>query len=269
MVDMRRSQLVLAVASAVLAGTVLGAVSVSVWDRARPRLPAVTTAVPTLDRAIAAVVVAVGDDAAVAVTGLVPSVSCQKTFLAKGSLYTRTADLYTDLGRENAVVDRIAAALPAAERPQPTTRTPAGISSLTADLGDGQHLQVLPVSAGWLAATDTTDCRTGGQPLPAGADATPETGPIVQLLRALGVAPAAFHTDSVACPSGRIVTLDAISQPTTTDNLPQRLTTFAPAGARRFDSRSNRFAWRDQNTSMIAAASDDGTRITVQRTTTC
>ena len=193
----------------------------------------------------------------------------RRRFWPRAALYTRTADLYTDLGRENAVVDRIAAALPAAERPQWTTRTPAGISSLTADLGDGQHLQVLPVSAGWLAATATTDCRTGGQPLPAGADSTPETGPIVQLLRALGVAPAAFHTDSVACPSGRIVTLDAISQPTTTDNLRQRLTTFVPAGARRFDSTSNRFAWRDQNTSMIAAASDDGTQITVQRTTTC
>jgi hypothetical protein len=38
----------------------------------------------TLDQAVAAVVTATGDKAAVAVTGLVPVTTCQKTFLAKG-----------------------------------------------------------------------------------------------------------------------------------------------------------------------------------------
>ena len=167
MVDMRRNQLVLAVAAAVLTGAVLGGASVVVWQRVRPRLPTLATATATLDQAIAAVVAAAGDDAAVAVTGLVPSVSCSKTPLAKGNAYTRTADLYTDTDREDIVIDRIAAGLPADEHAQRKTPAPGGASSLTADLGSGIHLQVLPVSSGWLAATATTDCRIGDQAQPA------------------------------------------------------------------------------------------------------
>jgi hypothetical protein len=270
MVDMRRNQLVLVVAAAVLTGAVLGGASIVVWQRVRPRLPTLATATPTLDQAIAGVVAAVGDDAAVAVTGLVPSVSCTKTPLAKGSVYTRTADLYTDTGQEDTVIDRIAAGLPAGEDPQRKTHGPGGTSSLTADLGGGIHLQILSISPGWLAATATTDCRSGGQTQPvAGADPTPETGPITQLLGELGATPAGLHADAVNCLSGRIVTLDAISQPTDTANLPGRLVRFMPAGARQFSTTSNRVAWRDQNVSTIVASSDDGTQITVQRTTAC
>lgn len=89
------------------------------------------------------------------------------------------------------------------------------------------------------------------------------------LLAALGTTPASWHTDAITCPTGRIVTVDALSQATATDNLPARLAAQVPAGARTFTSSSNRLAWRDQTTSMIIAASDDGTHITVQRTTTC
>jgi hypothetical protein len=270
MVAMRRNQLGLVVAAAVLGGAVLGGASIVVWQRVRPRLPTLASATPTLDRAIAAVVAAVGDDAAVAVTALVPSVSCTKTPLAKGNVYTRTADLYTDTGQEGTVIDRIAAGLPAGEQPQRRARAGGGVSSLTADLGGGIHLQILPVSPGWLAATATTDCRAGGQTQPvAGADPAPETGPITQLLGALDAIPAGFHTDSVACLSGRIVTLDAISQPTDTANLRDRVARLLPPGARQFSSTSNRVAWRDQNVSTIVASSDDGTQITVQRTAPC
>jgi hypothetical protein len=34
-------------------------------------------------------------------------------------------------------------------------------------------------------------------------------------------------------------------------------------------SDANRVAWRDHTASIVVAASDDGTRITLQRTTTC
>ncbi len=269
MVDMKRSRW-RGLVAALLAGVVLGAVFVVVWQHVRPRLPTIAAATSTLDQAIAAVIAAAGNDAAVAVTGLVPSASCQKRFLAKGSLYTRTADLYTEAGREGDVIDRIAAALPATEHPVRTTHPPAGPSSLTADLRDGIRLQVLPVSAGWLAATARTDCRTGTQSQPtAPPDAATGIGRITQLLVALGTTPAGFHTDTVACSAGRIITLDAISQPTTTDKVPRRLAKVVPATARQFTSTSNRLAWRDQNTSMIVAASDDGTHITVQRTTSC
>jgi hypothetical protein len=269
MVDMRRNQW-LVVAVAAMVGVILGGAAAVTWQHVRPRLPTLAAATATLDQAIALAVAGAGDSAAVTVSGLVPSLSCQKTFLAKGSRYVRTANLFTDPGREDAVIDRIASALPANEHAVRSTRTPVGGSSLSADLGDGIHLQVLPIGAGWLAATAKTDCRTGDQPQPtATPDATAGTGPVTQLLTELGATPAGFHTDTVACPSGRIITLDAISQPTTTDNLPSRLAAFVPPGARQFSSPSNRVAWRDHNTSTIVASSDDGTQITVQRTITC
>jgi hypothetical protein len=270
MVGMGRRALTLAIAAAVLAGAVVGGSSILVWQRVRPRLPALATATPTLDQAIAAVVAAAGDDAAVAVTGLVPSKSCNKTPLAKGNVYTRTADLYADAGHEDSLIARIAVGLPASEHPQLESHVPGGGSSLTADVGGGIHLQVLPVSPGWLAATATTDCRTGGQAQPvAGGDPALETGPITQLLGDLGATPAGFHSDAVACSSGRIITLDAISQPTDTANLRARLSRYLPAGARLFGSASNRAAWRMLKVSTIVASSDDGTQITVQRTVSC
>jgi hypothetical protein len=42
-----------------------------------------------------------------------------------------------------------------------------------------------------------------------------------------------------------------------------------PPSARRFVSQSNRLPWRDGRISVIVAAADDGTRITVQYTVDC
>jgi hypothetical protein len=260
----------LIIAGVAAAVVLLSGVGTVVFQHLRPRLPALATATPTLDQAIALVVGAAGDNAAVAVSGLVPSTSCEHTFLARGSRYTRTANLYTNPGDENTVIDGIAEALPAAEHPVRNGHTPTGVETLAADLGDGLHLQVIPIGAGWLAATASTDCRTGGPAPPAmAADPMVDTAPVTQLLNQLGTSPAGFHTDVVACPGGAIVTLDAISQLTSTDNLVNRLAADLPPGAHQFRSSSNRLAWRDQNVSTIVASSDDGTQITVQRTTTC
>src|SRR5690242_5678330 len=178
MVDMRVSRRHIIVA-AVLASVLYAGAAALVWQYARPRLPTLAAATPTLDQAIALVVAAAGGNAAVAVSGLVPSSSCQHTFLAKGSRYTRTADLYTDPGGENTVIDSIAAALPAAEHPVRTGEKSVGRESLTADLGDVMQLQVVPVGAAWLAATAITGCRTGGQAQPTRAtDTAALTAPV-------------------------------------------------------------------------------------------
>jgi hypothetical protein len=261
MAGMRRKRW-LVIAVVVAAGGLLGVAGDVVFQHVRPRLPALAAATPTLDQAIALVITAAGGNAAVAVSGLVPSTSCEHTFLAKGSRYTRTANLYTDPGEESTVIDSIASALPAAEH-----AVHQGARTLTADLGGGLHLQVLTIGAGWIAATASTDCRTGADTqVP---DPAADTAPVTALLNELGTSPAGFHTDAVACPGGAIVTLDAISQPTATDNLLHRLEAHLPAGAREFRSDSNRLAWRDQKVSTIVASSDDGTQITVQRTTAC
>jgi hypothetical protein len=269
MVSVSRRVRSLVVAVAVLAVAVQGGAATLLWRYTRPRLPALTTVAPTLDRSIAAVVAAVGDSAAVAVTDVVASTSCQNTLFAQGSRFTRTADLYTNPGSEGAVVDRISAALPATDRQHRGAPTGGHAAPLTADLGGGASLQVSQIAQGWLAATAQTGCRAAGHPLARATAPAAATTAITQVLAGLGTAPADWHTDTVDCPSGQIVTVATESRGTNADGLPTRLSALVPAGARRFTSPSNRLSWRDASTSVIVAASDDGTHITIQRTTTC
>ncbi len=92
---------------------------------------------------------------------------------------------------------------------------------------------------------------------------------VTRLLAALGTTPTTWQVQTVTCPTGAITTVATISRATNTDNLPARLSGAVPATARRFTSGANRLAWRDGATSVIVAASDDGTHITAQRTTIC
>jgi hypothetical protein len=269
-IGMTRKRWITVAAVTAVVGVALGATAVVVWQHVRPRLPTLAAAEPALDRAIATTVTAAGTDAAVTVSGLVQTTSCQHTFLAKGSRFTRTANLYTDPGGENTVIDDVAAALPAGEHPVRGTPSPSGVSGLTADLGDGITLQVIAIGDGWLAATAETDCRSGElTPDPTGPQPASLVDPVTQLLAALGTRPSGFHAETVACARGRITTLDSASVATTTANLASRLATVVPAGARQFQSTSNRLAWRQGTVSTIVASSDDGTQITVQRTTGC
>jgi hypothetical protein len=61
----------------------------------------------------------------------------------------------------------------------------------------------------------------------------------------------------------------AVSRPTDSARLDQRLTT-VPAGAHRFAAGSaNRVAYRDGPVSVVVAASDDSTAVTIQHTVSC
>jgi hypothetical protein len=61
-----------------------------------------------------------------------------------------------------------------------------------------------------------------------------------------------------------------ISQPTDSGKLATRLLAALPSGAREFITDSaNRWAYRAGATSVVAAASDDSTLVTVRFTTTC
>jgi hypothetical protein len=212
-----------AAAAALVVAAGCGAV---VWQHVRPRLPALSTSLPVLDRAIAAVVAAVDDSAAVTVSDLVPSTTCQDTVFAKGSRYTRTTDIYTSPAAEDALIARIAADLPAAWQPTRGTPVGGGPAPLTADPGGGVTLQVVRIDRGWVAATAKTDCRAG-KPRP-GPAAAP-SAPLTAILADLGTTPASWHTESVAYGTGRITTTDTISQTATTGDLPARLARAAPA----------------------------------------
>src|SRR6266545_3321592 len=201
----------------------------------RPRLPALAPVAPILERAIAAVVTA-----AVAVSGVVPYTSCQNTFLAPGSRFNRSADLYTDPGAEDTLIQRIADALPASEHPRRSSPVGGGAAPPSADLGGDVHLRVSQLGREWLETVAETGCRTATHTEP--VDTTPPADAVTavtRLLAALGTTPTTWQVQTVTCPTGAIT------------------------------SGANRLAWRDGATSVIVAASDDGTHITAQRTTIC
>ena len=264
----KRARALLVAVAVVLLGA-QGATAALVWQHTRPRLPPVAAATAALEQAIAAVVGAAGDQAAAAVSGLVPYTSCENTFLARGSRYNRSADLYTDPGAEAALIDRIAAHLPADDHPQRVAPTGTSPAPLTASFGPVQ-VRVAELGQGWVEAFAESACRGGRPPAPprAGSDASAQAT-IAHLLGSLGTRVQSSRSDVLGCPAGRITTVSALSDPTSTDQLATRVAPLVPTGARQFRAPANRLSWRVGSESVVVAASDDGTHVTVQDTTLC
>jgi hypothetical protein len=77
-----------------------------------------------------------------------------------------------------------------------------------------------------------------------------------------------FNTASVPCAGGQIVTVAGLSGSADSGRLSERVP--VPPYARVFVvAASNRVAYRDGAVSVVVDASDDGTAVTVRRTTTC
>jgi hypothetical protein len=260
-VSQRRWWIAAALVVVVLAGAGAG---VLIWRHKHPSRPAVAAVTPVLDEAIVGIVEAAGDTAAVTVSGLVPTTAC-----SGGSIYTRTADLYMDPGHEGAVIDAIAASLPASRQPRRAAALGGGAASLDASLTDGATLQVIQIDSGWVSATARSGCRSAVPS--AKAAPTPTDATLTGLLTALGTAPATWRSTAVECTvsGGQIVTISTSSEPTSLDNAPARLAKLAPADATVFTSPSDRIAWRQGSVSTVIEAADDGTHLTAQRTTAC
>jgi hypothetical protein len=253
-------------AAAVATVLIYAAVAVTTWHVGRPRLPALAAVQAGVDETIVTVAGAGGGSVAVEVGSLTAAATCDRLLVARGFRFTRTADIYTDPGAENAVIGRIAAAIgqpaPSAGSPSPG---PSRANQLTVTT-NGVTLSVAPIAEGWLAATAQTGCRAGAAPDQARPDQPPEA--IATLLTRLGTGAAGWHREAIRCPGGGQLTVeDAISEPTDTGSLAQRLA--VPPTARLIVSPANRVIWREGAVSTVVAASDDGTRITVQRTTVC
>lgn len=251
------------IAGTCLVLVVLAGGAVQIWRNTHPRAATVATVTPALDRAIAAVVAAVGTRAAVTVTELVPATSCPG-----GSVFTVTANLYTVPGGEGPVIAAIAATIPSGEQPHRSAALGGGAPSLDANLGGGATLQVIQLDQGWISATARSGCRAAA---PASAPPAPPgaTAALTTILGTLGSAPVGFHTDAIGCASGAIVTVSTASGPMNLANVHARLATLPPAGTTVFTSPSDRIAWREGSVSTVIAAADDGTHVTAQQTTSC
>jgi hypothetical protein len=264
----RKRWLTAASALAVLALAAGAALAVRQWQAGRD--PKVGAALAGMDRALADVLAAAGDEPVVAVNGLVRAATCPLGLLRTGGRYSRTADLYVAGGGEDMLIGRIAQRLPATYRSRRDPATAGSAPPLTAEIAGDVQVSVRPLGAGWVVADAATGCVAGpatvADPSPAADD--PAIPAITALLGGLGTAPAGFNTATLDCAAGRMATVAAISRGTDSGRLADRLP--VPAGARVYlVAGSNRVAYRDGTTSVIVAASDDGTEITVRRSTPC
>ena len=232
----------------VVAGGVAAGAAWWRWDTARQ--PTVGDAVAVMDRAVADAVVAAGPEAAVAVSSVVRSAVCRINAFRQGGVFTANADLYTDPGGE----DRLITVMP-----------------LQADVAGGIQLSVRKLSEGWLSISARTGCSLGtaASPAPPPPGEAGASG-ITALFARLGTRAASFSQHRLECSDGAIVTVAAVSQPADSSRLNDRLAASVPKSAHRFASgESNRVAYRDGPVSVIVAATDDGTAITSQYTTSC
>ena len=240
------------------------------WRWYANRGPHLGDVLSVLDGSVADTLASAGDDAAVAVDGLVRVRSCGLRPLRTGGIYSRGVEFYLDPGREDALIGTIARQLPVADHPQRSASVAGGAAPLTATMPRGVTLMVHQLGDGWVVATASTGCVAGPpQPAdPTAPAATPAATAIDDLLDTLGSRPASLHQIDLACPGGHAVTVAAVSRATSSDRLPQRVA--VPAGARRFPVASaNRVAYREGGTSVIVAGTDDGTAVTVEYTTGC
>ncbi len=90
------------------------------------------------------------------------------------------------------------------------------------------------------------------------------------ILTTLGASAGQMHRQTLPCPSGgSLVTITAISERTDSGNLAERLAGHLPAQARPYAATANRVAYRTGAVSVIVAASDDATAVTVRYTIAC
>ena len=206
----------------ILAGGVLWSVG-----HGRPTAREQTTtaqARPTADRAIAelASVVAGDDQSVISISGYEPISDCKVTTFRRGARYERSLTVLVPEGQEQALLDRVGAALPATYR----ARVYEGAAPrLVADPGNFVKLTGRPQSPGEVRFVADTGCRpdapaaaasdvpdgTNGDAPGAGGNA-PDAGGVAAertqaLLAVLGLrAGSQTHVHRVACPGGGSVT---------------------------------------------------------------
>jgi hypothetical protein len=266
----RRRRLLIAAIVVVGVGVQVG-IGYVLWQANSARQPKVSADVPYMDQAILTVVTGAGDGAAVAVSGIAQASVCRLDLVTQGGQFTRTADLYTDPGSEGALVDRIAARLPAGYHTQRPAAPVGQVAPLLADAGHGVQLAVRRLGEGWVVASAHTGCTsdTGSHPL-GGSPNDAGTAEGSRLLSTLGTRASQTRQEVLACPTGgNLATVTEISGPASTDHLLDRLATHLPPHSHVYAATVNRVAYHDGPDSVVVAASDDATAITVRHTTPC
>jgi hypothetical protein len=225
----------------------------------------VAAARPYVDAAIARVASAAGagDSAAVAVSAFEEVDACRVTVFRAGQRYERDVVAVVAPGSERALMDRVAAALPADYHAAVRATEPA---RLTADAGF--YVQV----TGTIAApgevrfvADTGDCRSAGN-VDAADQAPSSTGTVLNdVLARLGLGSGSISTASVSCVDGGMVGTALVRAAAWPGDLTQVLAGLA--GATVLVGTPRLYAFRTGAVQVAVRAHDDATLVSA--TTVC
>lgn len=224
-----------------------------------------------VDQALAAVATAAGPDSVAALSPYTVDSGCRITTARTGTDLSRVIRLYTGAGGERALLDRLAAALPAGFRARVPRPIGSASPALRADAGDFVALRGTATGPGEVRVEAEAGCRTGsdlGTPALGPAPTAAERAPVESVLRALGASSPQWHAYQLSCSGGgtvRTVEADGASA-VPPRPLPAALKAVA-GGAVTVLSQPQRYAYRVGATA-IAVRAQDGA-VTVTATTSC
>ncbi|HWH01849.1 MAG TPA: hypothetical protein VNV66_21620 [Pilimelia sp.] len=237
---------------------------------------AVGQAAPVVDRAIGELVAAAGPDAAPVVGPRRLTTGCRLTSAWAGAAVDRSVTFHVAETDGPALLDRIAAGLPAGHRARVSHRAGRDGHALRADAGEFVTVTGGVTSAGVVSLTASSGCRPPSPGLPAGrAGAGPDTRPDagqptdaapVRLLTGLGAAAVTGQAgESVPCPGGgRAYTARALGRGAPAAAALERA---AGPGAVVIVARPDRYVYRAGAQRVVVWA--DGDELTATVTTGC
>jgi hypothetical protein len=257
---------------AVVWALVLGVTGYLAARSGPPTAPEQTTLAQARDRvdqALAEVATAAGPDAVAALSPYTLD-GCRITTARDGTDLSRVILLYTTAGSERALLDRLAAALPADFRARVPRPIGSASPALRADAGDFVALRGGLSGPGEVRVEAEAGCRTGsdlGAPALGSSPAAAERAPVESVLRALHAPSPTWRAYQVPCPGGGAVrTVEADSATTASPGpLPAALKAVA-GGAVVVLSQPQKYAYRVGATAVAVRAQEGA--ITVTATTT-
>jgi hypothetical protein len=179
---------------------------------------------PVVDRAVEAVLQAAGSDPVPAASGFEKSGDCRVTPVRHGAKYQRSLWLYTGKGSERALLDRIAAGLPAGYKARTAGQT---VPTLFADAGLYVAVNGTVPEPGGVRVVVSTGCRVPGDtpfaPDPTGVPQPADRSLIDQLAKTTGGTATDWHTHQLPCGARTVEASIAGARPAA-------LTSLLPAG---------------------------------------
>jgi len=228
----------------------------------------IAEALPTVDTAVARVAATLDPATAVAALGPYRLISsdCKITAARDGARYERVLTVYTSEGSAPALLDRIAAGLPASYGALVKHHDP--VHTLDADAGNFVQVRGGVQAPGQIRVSADTGCRPIGGPVGGASLDTWGRAPVEVLLGGLRLSATTWSANRVPCPDGGTLwTVEAVTGPGSAPApLPDAVRAAVP-GSTQVLSQSEVYVYRAGSAGVVVRVTDGALSIT--STTTC